>query len=53
MQSGLFVEQGPVRAIFNDAQHPYTRALLDAILDEGPARGPLVAASSTEKGARA
>jgi ABC-type dipeptide/oligopeptide/nickel transport system ATPase component/ABC-type dipeptide/oligopeptide/nickel transport system permease subunit len=58
MQSGLFVEQGPVRAIFNDAQHPYTRALLDAILDEGPARGPLVTAPSstvpsTKKGARA
>ena len=48
MQSGRFVEQGPVRAIFNDAQHPYTQALLDAILDEGPARGPLVT-----KGARA
>lgn len=41
MQNGRFVEQGPVRAIFNDAQHPYTRALLDAILDEGPARPPL------------
>ncbi|WES63070.1 dipeptide/oligopeptide/nickel ABC transporter permease/ATP-binding protein [Microbacter sp. GSS18] len=48
MQNGLFVEQGPVRAIFNDAQHPYTKTLLDAILDEGPARGPLVA-----KGAQA
>ena len=41
MQNGRFVEQGPVRAIFNDAQHPYTKTLLDAILDEGPARGPL------------
>ncbi len=41
MQNGLFVEQGPVRAIFHDAQHPYTRALLDAILDEGPARPAL------------
>lgn len=41
MQNGLFVEQGPVRAIFNDARHPYTKTLLDAILDEGPARGPL------------
>ena len=48
MQNGRFVEQGPVRAIFNDARHPYTQALLDAILDEGPARGPLVT-----KGARA
>ncbi|MFJ6653405.1 ATP-binding cassette domain-containing protein [Microbacterium sp. NPDC091313] len=49
MQNGLFVEQGPVRAIFNDARHPYTRALLDAILDEGPARPPLGA----EEGVRA
>ncbi|SDQ31016.1 dipeptide/oligopeptide/nickel ABC transporter permease/ATP-binding protein [Microbacterium sp. cf332] len=42
MQNGRFVEQGPVRSIFNDARHPYTRALLDAILDEGPARPALV-----------
>ncbi|KAA9089599.1 dipeptide/oligopeptide/nickel ABC transporter permease/ATP-binding protein [Microbacterium radiodurans] len=48
MQNGLFVEQGPVRAIFNDARHPYTQALLDAILDEGPARPAL---SSKEVGA--
>ncbi|SDG68594.1 dipeptide/oligopeptide/nickel ABC transporter permease/ATP-binding protein [Microbacterium sp. 77mftsu3.1] len=48
MQNGLFVEQGPVRSIFHQARHPYTQALLDAILDEGPARGPLV-----PKGARA
>jgi len=41
MQNGRFVEQGPVRAIFNDARHPYTKTLLDAILDEGPARGLL------------
>lgn len=48
MQNGRFVEQGPVRSIFNDARHPYTRALLDAILDEGPARPAL-----TTKGASA
>ncbi|WP_156761208.1 dipeptide/oligopeptide/nickel ABC transporter permease/ATP-binding protein [Microbacterium karelineae] len=41
MQDGRFVEQGPVRTIFHDAQHPYTTSLLAAILDEGPARGPL------------
>ncbi|MGW9113011.1 dipeptide/oligopeptide/nickel ABC transporter permease/ATP-binding protein [Microbacterium sp. NPDC055683] len=49
MQDGRFVEQGPVRAIFRDAQHPYTKALLGAILDEGPARGPL---QTTAGGAR-
>lgn len=42
MQSGRFVEQGHVRAIFNDPQHPYTVSLLEAILDEEDARGPLV-----------
>jgi peptide/nickel transport system permease protein len=41
MQQGLFVEQGPVRAILQHPEHPYTRSLLDAILDEGPARPPL------------
>ncbi|MBU4464261.1 MAG: dipeptide/oligopeptide/nickel ABC transporter permease/ATP-binding protein [Actinobacteria bacterium] len=44
MQQGLFVEQGPVRTIFTQPKHPYTQSLLDAILDEGPARPPLAAA---------
>ncbi|MFT4305974.1 MAG: dipeptide/oligopeptide/nickel ABC transporter permease/ATP-binding protein [Microbacterium sp.] len=43
MQQGLFVEQGPVRTILTDPAHAYTRSLLDAILDEGPARPPLAA----------
>ncbi len=38
MQQGLFVEQGPVRTILGNPSHPYTKSLLDAILDEGPAR---------------
>ena len=41
MQNGLIVETGPVRSIFNHAQHPYTQSLLGAILDEGPARPAL------------
>lgn len=41
MQSGRIVETGPVRAILTGAQHPYTQSLLDAILEDGPARGPL------------
>ena len=41
MQSGLFVESGPVRAIFQRPEHPYTKSLLAAILDEGPARSQL------------
>jgi peptide/nickel transport system permease protein len=45
MQSGLFVETGPVRAIFQRPEHPYTKSLLASILDEGPARPPLVGAT--------
>jgi peptide/nickel transport system permease protein len=39
MQSGRVVETGPVRAIFKNAQHPYTRQLLDAILEDTAPRG--------------
>ncbi len=42
MQQGRFVETGPVRSILRTPQHPYTRSLLGAILDGGPARGELV-----------
>jgi ABC-type dipeptide/oligopeptide/nickel transport system ATPase component/ABC-type dipeptide/oligopeptide/nickel transport system permease subunit len=41
MQQGLFVEQGPVRTILGSPSHPYPQSLLDALLDEGPARPPL------------
>ncbi|MFB6489548.1 hypothetical protein P2A57_23440 [Xanthomonas perforans] len=41
MQSGLIVETGPVRSIFNHAEHPYTQSLLDAILEDGEPRGTL------------
>jgi peptide/nickel transport system permease protein len=40
------VETGPVRAIFHDAQHPYTRQLLDGILEDTTPRGPLVTAGT-------
>ncbi|SDW87029.1 ABC-type dipeptide/oligopeptide/nickel transport system, ATPase component [Arthrobacter sp. cf158] len=46
MQSGRVVETGPVRAIFNDAKHPYTRKLLEAILEDTAPRGPLVTAGT-------
>jgi len=39
MQQGRIVETGPARSLFADPQHPYTRSLFDAILDESPARG--------------
>jgi peptide/nickel transport system permease protein len=50
MQSGLFVETGPVRAIFQRPEHPYTKSLLAAILDEGPARPPLALAGTAPQG---
>jgi peptide/nickel transport system permease protein len=40
MQQGRIVETGPARSLFANPQHPYTRSLFDAILDESPARGP-------------
>ena len=40
MQQGRIVETGPARSIFADPQHPYTRSLFDAILDESQPRGP-------------
>lgn len=43
MRHGRIIETGPVRAIFNSAQHPYTQSLLAAILEEGKARGELAA----------
>jgi peptide/nickel transport system permease protein len=45
MQQGRIVEEGPVRAIFSSPEHPYTRSLLDAILDGGPARSAYAAPS--------
>ena len=45
MQQGRIVEEGPVRAIFSSPEHPYTRSLLDAILDGGPARAAYAAPS--------
>jgi peptide/nickel transport system permease protein len=42
MQKGRIVETGPTRSLFADPQHPYTRSLFEAILDESPARGAYV-----------
>ncbi len=44
MRDGRIVESGPTSAIFADPRHDYTRALFDAILEDGAARGPLVTA---------
>jgi peptide/nickel transport system ATP-binding protein len=31
LREGVIVEQGPPERLFRDAQHPYTRALLEAV----------------------
>jgi ABC-type dipeptide/oligopeptide/nickel transport system ATPase component len=41
MQSGRIVETGPVESIFESPAHPYTRSLLDAILEDGEPRAKL------------
>ena len=40
MYSGELVEQGPVRSIFRDPQHPYTVALLGCVPRIGASRQP-------------
>ena len=50
MRSGRIVETGPTRAVFATPQHEYTRSLFDAVLEDTPPRGPLVA---TIRGAQA
>lgn len=41
MRDGRIVETGPVRTIFGDPRHEYTRSLLAAIPDESAVREPL------------
>ena len=36
LREGVIVEQGPPERLFRDAQHPYTRALLDAVPEAEP-----------------
>jgi len=42
MRSGRIVETGPVRAIFEDPRHPYTRSLFAAVPQAGVLRDPWV-----------
>ena len=35
MYSGRIIEQGPTREIINDAQHPYTQGLINALPQMG------------------
>jgi oligopeptide/dipeptide ABC transporter ATP-binding protein len=43
MYAGRIVETGPVKQIFDDAAHPYTKALLDSIPRMGDGRERLTA----------
>ncbi|MFD5128905.1 dipeptide/oligopeptide/nickel ABC transporter permease/ATP-binding protein [Streptomyces olindensis] len=45
MREGRIVETGAVQQVFADPRHEYTRALFDAILEDGEPRGPLVTPS--------
>jgi peptide/nickel transport system permease protein len=47
MQHGRIVETGGVEQIFADPRHPYTRMLLDSMVDDGPTR-PYPFAPATE-----
>jgi len=38
MLKGRIVEAGPTDAVFNDARHPYTQALLSAVPEPVPGR---------------
>jgi peptide/nickel transport system permease protein len=52
MQDGRIVETGTTEQILTRPQHPYTRTLLAAVLDDAPARGewtPPAAATSTDR----
>jgi peptide/nickel transport system permease protein len=53
MRDGRVIETGPVRAIFNEAKHPYTQSLLAAILEDGEARGDLDEGNSARAAAAA
>jgi peptide/nickel transport system permease protein len=47
MRDGRIVETGPVRAIFADPQHEYTKALFGAILEDSEPRGALAGVTSS------
>jgi oligopeptide/dipeptide ABC transporter ATP-binding protein len=38
MYLGRVVEEGPARAVIDNPQHPYTRALISVVLDADPRR---------------
>lgn len=53
MYAGRIVEQAPTRVLFNDPQHPYTRALLASLPQNGRPGQPLAAIPGQPPGLRA
>jgi ABC-type dipeptide/oligopeptide/nickel transport system ATPase component len=47
MREGRIVETGPVRSIFADPRHDYTKSLFDAILEDSEPRGALAGVTSS------
>jgi peptide/nickel transport system ATP-binding protein len=45
MYAGRIVEEGPTRELLNNAQHPYTRALLDSLPQNSEPGSPLASIS--------
>lgn len=48
MYLGRIVETGPTEEVFRDPRHPYTRALLDAVLEPDPAERHRVRSGSRD-----
>ncbi|CCH88396.1 dipeptide ABC transporter permease and ATP-binding protein [Modestobacter italicus] len=48
MRDGRIVETGPARSLFAGSRHGYTRALFEAVLEDGEPRGPLTPAAAPQ-----
>jgi oligopeptide/dipeptide ABC transporter ATP-binding protein len=51
MYKGQIVEAGPVRSVFSEAQHPYTRALLKQLDPSDPLEVPALGRAASRAGA--
>ncbi len=47
MERGKIVEIKPAHELFHAPEHPYTRTLLDAVLEDAPLRRPVGAVGET------